>query len=157
MGFKVTNRRGLTALEKLLDIGATFPQMAATVQAETLGMAVVAARANIYSTAPGAYARTGDYLRSLDARARASRTGVAVTVSSSSEYAAYIEYGRGRNINPAVLQAQALAQTRINTPVTLGRSGQLWWVAGPVLTSAQVYAARRMRDLLVKQVMASWR
>ena len=156
MGFKVTNRRGIAALEKLLAVPSQLPTIAATVQAETLGMAVVAARANIYSTAPGAYARTGDYLRSLDARARATRAGITVTVSSSSEYAAYIEYGRG-HINPAALQAQALAQARINTPTTLGRSGKQWWVAGPVLTSAQVYAVRRMRDLLVKQIMATWR
>lgn len=155
MGFKVTNRRGLTALEKLLDIGAAFPQMAATVQAETLGMAVVAARANVYNTVPGAYQRTGDYLRSLGANAQASKTGIRVKVSSDSKYARFIEYGQAGT--PQQLQAQALAQTRINSPLTLGRSGQAWWIAGPVLTSAQVYAARRMRDLLVKQVLASWR
>lgn len=155
MGLAITNRRGLIALEKLLRLGETLPQVAATVQGETLGMAVVAAQANIYNTVPGAYQRTGDYLRSLGANAQATKTGIRVKVWSDSEYARFIEYGEAGT--PQQLQVQALAQTRINSPLTLGRSGQAWWIAGPVLTSAQVYAARRMRDLLVKQVLASWR
>lgn len=155
MGLKITNHRGLIALEKLLRLGEALPQVAATVQGETLGMAVVAAQANVYNTVPGAYQRTGDYLRSLGANAQATKTGIRVKVWSDSEYARFIEYGQAGT--PQQLQALALVQTRINSPLTLGRSGQAWWIAGPVLTSAQVYAARRMRDLLVKQVLASWR
>lgn len=156
MGFKVTNRRGLDALERLTNIDQMLPQVAATVQGEALGMAVMAARANIYNTTPGAYQRTGEYLRSLHVNATTGRGTVKVQLSSTSEYAAAIEYGR-ENTSPAMLQALALAQTRLNKPLTLGRSGQTWWLAGPVLTSAQVYAARRMREMLVKQVLASWR
>ena len=146
----VTNDRALKALNNLLAIPQRFPQMAQTVRGETLGMAIVAAQANIYHTVPGAYQRTQDYLRSLDAQAQSTQQGVTVRVWSSSDYAAYIEYGR-QGAQPQQLVTAALGRN-INTPLTLGRSGRAWWIAGPVLTSAQVYAARRLHQLLLEAI-----
>lgn len=156
MAFRVSNRKALLALQKLALIGDELPGIAQIVEAEALGMAIVAAQANIYSTAPGAYRRTGEYLRSLQAEARATQGAIRVRVSSDSDYATGIEYGRD-GTPPDSLVARALAQPNMNAPLTLGRSGQAWWIAGPVLTSAQVYAARRMRQLILKRVLASWR
>ncbi len=118
-------------------------------------MAITAAQANIYNTAPGAYQRTGEYLGSLHADARATRFTVNVRVWSDSEYAAAIEFGRD-HFSEAMLQAVALAGP-LNEPLTLGRSGQTWWIAGPVLTSAQVFAARKLRELLGQAVREALR
>lgn len=150
MGFRITNDAALKALERLLKVPEKLPAMANTVEAESLGMAITAAQANIYNTTPGAYQRTGEYLRSLNADARATRFTVKVRVWSDSEYAAVIEFGRD-HMSQAMLQAVALAGPA-NDPLTLGRSGQAWWIAGPVLTSAQIFAARKLRELIVGEI-----
>ena len=150
MGFRITNDAALKALERLMKVPEKLPTMANTVEAESLGMAITAAQANIYNTAEGAYRRTGDYLRSLHADARATRFTVNVRVWSDSEYAAAIEFGRDHT-SQAMLQAAALAGP-VNDPLTLGRSGKAWWIAGPVLTSAQVFAARKLREMLGEAV-----
>lgn len=155
MGFKVTNGAALKALERLLKLPEKLPQMASTAQAESLGMAVTAAQANIYNTTPGAYQRTGKYLRSLNADARATRFTVKVRVWSDSEYAAAIEFGRD-HMSLAMLQAAALAGP-VNDPLTVGRSGVNWWTAGPVLTSAQVFAVRRLKQLLEQEIRQALR
>ena len=150
MGFRITNDAALKALERLMKVPEKLPTMANTVEAESLGMAITAAQANIYNTAEGAYRRTGDYLRSLHADARATRFTVNVRVWSDSEYATAIEFGRD-HMSQAMLQAAALTGP-VNDPLTLGRSGQAWWIAGPVLTSAQVFAARKLREMLGEAV-----
>jgi len=144
--------RALRALfQGVLDACDELPVIAARVEAETLGHLILGAQANIYNTTPGAYDRTQDYLRSLNARARATRTGIRVTVSSDSPYASAIEYGRDA-VDPAQLQARAEARPDPSRPFTVGRSGQAWWLPGPIITGAQVFAARRMEELLCKSI-----
>lgn len=144
--------RALRALfQGVLDACDELPVIAARVEAETLGHLILGAQANIYNTTPGAYERTQDYLRSLNARARATRTGIRVTVSSDSPYASAIEYGRDA-VDPAQLQARAEARPDPSRPFTVGRSGQAWWLPGPIITGAQVFAARRMEELLCKSI-----
>lgn len=137
----------LVKLEKACD---SLPQIAETATSESQGMLFVAAQGNIYSTVPGARKRTGEYLRSLSAKGKATKNAAAITVKSDSPYALYIEFGRP-GVPVAQLQALALAGA-INDPLTLGRSGQQWWVAGPVLISGQAYAAKRLQDLFAKEV-----
>lgn len=144
------------ALERLDALPDQLPAIAAQVQGETLGMAVINARANIYNTAPGAYQRTQDYLRGLNAQARATQTRVQVTVSNDSDHALPVETGRGGTL-PA-LQAQALARGgAIAAPFTLGRSGVNWFKPGPIITGTQVFAAKRMQRLFADQVLRARR
>lgn len=150
-GIDVDDRALRALFQGVLDACDELPAIAARVEAETLGHLILGAQANIYNTTPGAYDRTEDYLRSLDAKARATRTDIRVTVSSDSPYASLIEYGRD-GVDPTQLQAQAEAQADPSQPFTVGRSGQAWWLPGPVITGAQVFAARRMQDLFSKQL-----
>lgn len=150
-GIDVDDRALRALFQGVLDACDELPAIAARVEAETLGHLILGAQANIYNTTPGAYDRTQDYLRSLDAKARATRTGIRVTVSSDSPYASLIEYGRD-GVDPTQLQAQAEAQADPSQPFTVGRSGQAWWLPGPVITDAQVFASRRMQDLFSKQL-----
>lgn len=150
-GIDVDDRALRALFQGVLDACDELPAIAARVEAETLGHLILGAQANIYNTTPGAYDRTQDYLRSLDAKARATRTGIRVTVSSDSPYASLIEYGRD-GVDPTQLQAQAEAQADPSQPFTVGRSGQAWWLPGPVITGAQVFASRRMQDLFSKQL-----
>lgn len=150
-GIDVDDRALRALFQGVLDACDELPAIAARVEAETLGHLILGAQANIYNTTPGAYERTEDYLRSLDAKARATRTGIRVTVSSDSPYASLIEYGRD-GLDPTQLQAQAEAQADPSQPFTVGRSGQAWWLPGPVITGAQVFASRRMQDLFSKEL-----
>lgn len=150
-GIDVDDRALRALFQGVLDACDELPAIAARVEAETLGHLILGAQANIYNTTPGAYERTEDYLRSLDAKARATRTGIRVTVSSDSPYASLIEYGRD-GVDPTQLQAQAEAQADPSQPFTVGRSGQAWWLPGPVITGAQVFASRRMQDLFSKEL-----
>lgn len=150
-GIDVDDRALRALFQGVLDACDELPAIAARVEAETLGHLILGAQANIYNTTPGAYDRTQDYLRSLDAKARATRTGIRVTVSSDSPYASLIEYGRD-GVDPTQLQAQAEAQADPSQPFTVGRSGQAWWLPGPVITDAQVFASRRMQDLFSKEL-----
>lgn len=143
------------ALRRLEAAADALPEIAQQVQQEALGHLILGANANIYNTTPGAYERTRDYLRSLDAKARASRDSATVTVGSDSEYARLIEFGR-QHVSAAMLQQSALAQ-RGNAPLTMGRSGLNWWQPGPVITGAQVFADRRLRELFVKAVRGAVR
>ena len=144
--------RALTdALVKLEQVCDELPQIAAQVRAEALGHAILGARLNIYNTAPGAYQRTQDYLRGLDAQGRASRNTATVTVSNSTPYAPYVELGR-TGLGYEALQALALAQPDPSDPLTLGRSGQRWVLPGPILTGAQAFALYRMRELFAEKV-----
>lgn len=151
MTIKLDARKLTDALIKLQRTAERLPQMAAQVEGEALGMLIVAATANIYGTAPGARQRTYDYMRSLDTFSRTTKSTASITVRSDSPYAVYIEMGRS-GLHPTDLQGLALRQSDMNSPLTLGRSGQEWWIAGPVLTSGQVYAARKLRELFVKEV-----
>lgn len=141
------------ALVKLEAACDTMPQIAEKVRGEALGHAILGAGANIYNTTPGAYQRTQDYLRGLDTRARSSRNRATVTVLNTTDYAPYVEFGRQVG-GAALLQAQALAQMQGDpaAPFAVGRSGAQWWLAGPVVTGAQVFAVYRMRELFAKAV-----
>lgn len=146
--------RALTeALVKLEQVCDELPQIAEQVRAEALGHAILGARLNIYNTAPGAYQRTQDYLRGLDVTGRGTPNTASVTVSNSTEYAAYVEAGYG-GMSLAMLQHLALGQADPGQPFTLGRSGVQWVVPGPILTGAQVFALYRMQELFARKVGA---
>lgn len=156
MGIKFDSRALEAALLGMQEACDDLPQIAEKVRAEALGHAILGAQANIYNTQAGAYERTQTYLRGLDATARATRTTVTVAVSNDTEYAAYVEVGRG-GMSYAMLQQLALMQGDPSDPLTLGRSGQRWVLPGPVLTGAQAYAAHRMRELFGEKVRAAVR
>ncbi|MVN86910.1 hypothetical protein GO986_09045 [Deinococcus sp. HMF7620] len=139
----------------LIAAAEAMPAAAPQVAAETRGHLIVGAQANIYNTASGAYERTQDYLRSLDARARTSKYKVTVTVSSTADYALVIETGREGNL--VQLQAEALKRPNAAPAYTEGRSGVEWWLPGPVLTGSQVFALRRLEALFLKKVRAALR
>lgn len=143
-------------LTRLQRSGDELPQIAARVRAEALGHALLGARLNIYNTAPGAYQRTQDYLRGLDATGRGTRTTASVTVSNGTEYAAHVEAGVG-GMSYAMLQHLALTQPDPSQPFTLGRSGVRWMIPGPILTGAQVFALYRMQELFAANVGVSIR
>lgn len=152
-GSIVFDARNLTdALVKLARVPEQVKARASEVQQEALGHLILGAQANIYSTAPGAYQRTQDYLRSLHARSTTAKGGVMVTVSSDSPYAVYIEYGSRAGMTPERLQQMVQASGHPEQPLTLGRSGQQWWVAGPVVSSAQYFAAWKLRRMFAEEV-----
>ena len=151
MTLAIDARKLTDTLTKLQAVPTQVQARAAQVQQEALGHLIIGAQANIYSTAPGAYQRTQDYLRSLRASSRTTRHTVTITVGSSSPYALYIEYGSRGGITPERLQ-QLAAAGNPEQPLNLGRSGQQWWVAGPVVTGAQYFAAWRLRRVFVEEV-----
>lgn len=149
------DRELLAALAKLEAACDELPQIAEAVRGEALGHAILGARLNIYNTARGAYQRTQDYLRGLDARAQASKNRASVTVSNSAEYALYVETGRGFTL--LGLQGVALENPNPAEPITFGRSGQQWYLPGPVITGAQAFALYRLQQLFGKKVRAATR
>lgn len=153
---KLDARKLTDALVRLEGTCDELPQLAEQVRQEALGHAILGANANIYGTAPGTYQRTQDYLRGLNATAQASKNRATVTVSNASKHAAYVEFGRS-GLPAAALQALALGRPDPAAPLSLGRSGLNWWVAGPVVTGAQVYAAHRLGALFLKSALSAAR
>lgn len=149
------DRELLAALAKLEAACDELPQIAETVSGEALGHAILGARLNIYNTTAGAYQRTQEYLRGLDARPQASKNRASVTVSNSSEYALYVETGRGFTL--LGLQGVALENSNPSEPITFGRSGQQWYLPGPVITGAQAFAFYRLQELFGEKVRAALR
>lgn len=145
-------RRLTDALVKLQAVPTQVQARAAQVTAEAQGHLILGAQANVYSTAPGAYQRTQDYLRSLSASSRTTRHTVTVTVKSDSPYALYIELGSRGGMTPERLQQLAQAAGNPEQPLSLGRSGQQWWIAGPVISSAQYFAHWRLRRVFAEEV-----
>lgn len=146
--------RALTeALVKLEQVCDELPQIAAQVRAEALGHAILGARRNVYDTTPGAYQRTGELLRGLDARARSTRNTATVEVSGAAPYHAYVELGTGATkFTVQQAQAQALANPSPAAPLYLGRSGVNYSLPGPIVAPAQAFALYRMRELFAEKV-----
>ncbi len=138
----------LARLERACDDLAGVAQQAS---AEALGHAVIGARRNVYDTTPGAYERTGDYLRGFQARGQGTKNTARVSVWNDVPYAPYIEYGTGPYEMPL---AQIVAQAAANplAPLHFGRSGQRYMVAGPAVYPAAVFALYRMRELFAGKV-----
>ncbi|MCD0175210.1 hypothetical protein IHN32_04510 [Deinococcus sp. 14RED07] len=154
---RLDSRKLEQQLRALLAVPQAMPAAAPQVAREALGHAIIGAQANIYNTArsSGGYERTFEYMRSLDAVARTTKTRVSIRVTSDAEYALVIETGREGNLDQ--LQARALARNNAAAAFTQGRSGIAWWLPGPVITGAQVYAARRLQELFLKKVRAALR
>ena len=149
--------RALTnALIKLEAAADSLPQLAEQVRQETLGHLIVGSEVNIYRTEPGRYRRTGDYRQGLDARARATRHTATITALNDVDYALAVEVGRAGMTIP-MLQQLALLRANPEDPLTLGRSGQHWTVAAPIVTAAQPFALRRLQDLFAQKVQAALR
>lgn len=149
--------RALTnALVKLEAAADSLPQIAEQVRQETLGHLIVGSEVNIYRTEPGRYRRTGEYRQGLDARARATRNTATITALNDVDYALSVEVGRAGMTIP-MLQQLALLRANPEDPLTLGRSGQNWTVAAPIVTAAQIYALRRMQELFAQKIRAMLR
>ena len=145
--------RALTAaLTRLEQASADLPAIAEQVRAETLGHLIIGANANIYATQRGAYQRTGEYLRGLNATARVTALTATVTASNDADHARDVEMGETGNL--LQLQAQAAARSKPREAFTLGRSGINWARPGPVVTGAQAFAAYRLRELFVLRARA---
>ena len=146
--------RALTAaLTRLEQASNDLPAIAEQTRAETLGHLIIGANANIYATQRGAYQRTGEYLRGLNATARATTLTATVTASNDADHARDVETGETGNLTQ--LQAQAAARSNPRAALTLGRSGINWAKPGPVVTGAQAFAAYRLRELFVLRVRAA--
>lgn len=146
------------ALDGVAEACDALPQIAAQVRAEALGHLILGARRNIYDTAPGAYQRTGELLRGLDARARSARDTAVITVSGSAPYHAYVELGTGAYAQ-TVAQAKALALASPDpaVPLSVGRSGVNYTLPGPIVAPAQVFALHRMSELFARRVQGALR
>lgn len=143
--------------DKLVKLQATttqLPQIAQQAQAEALGHAIIGAQRNVYDTAPGAYQRTHDLMRGLNASGRATRYTATVRVWNRVEYATYVETGTGPH---EMTPAQIIAQARVHpeAPTYLGRTGANYTLPGPVVIPASVYAGYRMGELFGKAVQAA--
>jgi hypothetical protein len=149
-------------LTRMLQACDTLAQDAQTITPEVIGHMQIAAQVNIYLTAPGAYQRTGDLLRGLNARATATRNTATITVLNDATdedgryYAGYVE--RGRNgPGDAALQQLAAQRPDPSQPLTLGRSGVDWTVPAPILIGAQVYALTRLQQLFAQKIARALR
>lgn len=138
------------ALARLEQAAAELPAIAEQTRAETLGHLIIGANANIYATQRGAYQRTGEYLRGLNATARVTALTATVIASNDADHARVVEVGKGGNL--LQLQAQAAARSNPRAAFALGRSGINWARPGPVITGAQAFAAYRLRELFVLRV-----
>ena len=145
--------RALTAaLTRLEQATNDLPAIAEQVRVETLGHLIIGANANIYATQRGAYQRTGEYLRGLNATARVTALTATVIASNDADHTRDVETGTTGNLTQ--LQAQAVARSNPREAFTLGRSGINWARPGPVVTGAQAFAAYRLRELFVLRVRA---
>jgi hypothetical protein len=141
------------ALLKLERAADTLPQIAAQVQQETLGFIVLAARRNIYDTQAGAYRRTQDLLRGLDARFRVSANSISITVSGNAPYHRDVELGSGATeISPQQAQAYARANPNPAAPLYFGRSGVNYNLPGPIVAPGQAFAFFRLKQLFAEAV-----
>lgn len=149
-------------LDRLLRACDTVGQDAQAITPEVIGHMQIAAQVNIYLTQPGAYQRSGDYLRGLNARASATRNAATITVLNDAAdengrfYAGYVERG-SRGPGDAALQQIALSRTDPSQPLTLGRSGVNYQVPAPILLGAQVYALHRLKQLFTQKIRAAVR
>lgn len=155
---KLDMRELTDALVKVDAVCDELPQIAGQVQQEALAHLILGAGRNIYDTTAGAYERTQDLLRGLDARSRAGRNTASVTVSGSAPYHAYVELGTGPH-ETSVQQAQAVALANPNpaAPLYLGRSGVNYSLPGPIVAPGQAFALHRMGELFAGKVGAALR
>lgn len=156
-GVTLLDARKLTdALVKLERACDSLPVIADEVRAEALGHLIIGANRSVYDTTPGAYKRTGELLRGLEARSRASRNLATVEVLGRAPYHAYVELGTGATaLMPEQAQAYALANPNPAVSLYQGRSGVNYSLPGPVVAPAQAYAVWRLSELFVKTVRAA--
>ncbi|GGO22226.1 hypothetical protein [Deinococcus humi] len=143
------DRELLAVLAKLEAACDELPQIAETVRGEALGHAQLQSDLNIYRTTPGKYVRTGAFRQGIQARQTAAKNSASVTIINAVDYALYVEVGR-QGMDLGVLQTMALANP--GQLLTLGRSGQNWTIAAPVVTAAQAFALYRLQQLFVLAV-----
>ena len=146
------------ALKRIAGVTSELPRIAEQARAETLGHAILGVRRNVYDTSPGAYQRTGDLLRGLNASGSASGSGVTVRVWNSEPYARFVELGQGPNgLTLAQDQAYSAANAHPEQPISFGRSGRKYTLAGPFLAPAQAYSLYRMKQLFAEAVIRAAR
>ncbi|MBZ9713749.1 hypothetical protein [Deinococcus multiflagellatus] len=157
MDFDLDLRDLTDTVTKLISACDSLPEIAAQVEKEALGHAILGARRNIYDTVePEHYQRTEDYLRGLHAKGQATLNTASVRVWNDVAYAAVVEAGQ-EGMSLAMLQQLAAMQTDPSQPLTLGRSGRRWQVAAPVITGAQAYARYRLVQLFTQKVQQALR
>lgn len=124
-------------------------QMAARAEQDALGMAIQGAQRGVYSTPEGGYDRTGLYLKSIYAAAKATGGRVEVVVGDRAPYASYLEYGSlGAAIPAAQAEQLAAALGTKRAALYLGRSGKKWIKPNPAITRAALFAGLRMINRL---------
>ena len=147
--------QGKTLADALKRIGQAAEQpsaLAKAAEAEVLGHAQLGARRNIYDSAPGAYRRTGDLLRAMNVSSSASAGRATVTVGNTASYALAVELGNSPGISVAQDQALSAANRNPEAPISLGRSGRAFTVAGPFIGPAQAYGLYKMGQLFAAAV-----
>lgn len=158
MTIKLDARALTDALVKLQKATEQLPQLAAQVEGEALGHAVLGAQASVYSTAPGQYQRTQEYLRGFHSSHQATRHTASVSVWNSTDYAGYIEYGVGPH---AMTPAQLLQHIGSNPaqPLYLGRQGAdgRYVLPGPAVWPAAYYAAWKLSQMFGDEVRRNLR
>lgn len=137
-------------LRRVAQVPARLPQMAARVGAETTAYMRIQADLSIYRTvqSAGGYERTGTLREGLRATVQAGPGLATVTATGSAPYTGYVEAGRGTNY--AALQT--IASQRTPQPYTLGRTGENWSEAAPMVTAGQAFAVFRLRQMFGEAV-----
>lgn len=141
------------ALGRVLGVCGDLGEIAAQAEGEALGHAILGLRRNVYDTTPGAYVRTQDLLRGLQSSSTSSTNLASVTVRNTEPYALYVELGQGAGgLSVQQDQAIAAASTDPANPLSFGRSGRNYTVAGPFIAPAQFYALHRMAELFGQKI-----
>lgn len=142
-------------LQNIVDAGEQVGQDADQLEAETFGHAYMGAQANVYATEPGAYQRTMDLLDGIQVRVTGRKGMIAAQVWNTTDYAGDVEVGE-EGMTPEEIASDALSRSasEMTEPMTYGRSGVDYRIAGPIIIPATVYAAYRARELFLKRARA---
>lgn len=146
--------RMLQNLKRLERACENLPRITEQVEQEARAYVLIQADLSVYLTAAGAYTRTNQLREGLSVRSQAQQGAAQVTVTSDAPHARVVELGR-EGMTLAALQALAARQGGRN--FALGRSGQQWEKAAPIVTGGQAYAAFRLRELFIKEWKAAAR
>ena len=141
------------ALGRVLGVCSNLSEIAAQAESEALGHAILGLQRNVYDTTPGAYVRTQNLLRGLQSSSRSSTNLASVTVRNTEPYALFVELGQAPNdLSVQQDQAYAAANKDPARPLSFGRSGKSYTLAGPFIAPAQFYALWRMGQLFGEKV-----
>ncbi|GGR84535.1 HK97 gp10 family phage protein [Deinococcus sedimenti] len=110
---------------------------------------------NIYDTTPGSYERTGRLRRGIDSSWSVQGGVLTVTVFNDVKYAKSVEKGRSASAAGAVQQIITQPGRNPAAQVTLGRSGEFYFIPGPMLEPAAYYASIYITEEFKRRVLAA--